>query len=521
MRHILAPVPETPERLPDGQPAPSDDPQDDVPEQIRIRSAKRAHLVESGIAPYPTAVPRTHSLRQVREAWPDVPAGTETGEVVSVAGRVMLMRDSGKLCFATLQDGDGTRLQVMLSLAAVGDDALSRWKAEVDLGDIVSVTGAVGASRRGELSVLGSEWHMAAKALRPLPTLHKELSEETRVRNRYVDLIVRDEARSIVRIKAAVLRALRETFHSRGFVEVETPVLQSVHGGAAARPFRTHVNALDVEMSLRIATELYLKRCIVGGVDKVYEIGRIFRNEGIDSSHSPEFTMLETYEAYGDGATMRALTRELVQAAAAAAGATTIPDGHGGEIDLAGDWPVLSVYEVVSRALGAEVTPDTAGSSLRVHAEDAGVAVKPEWTSGEIVLELYEKLVEHTLREPVFIGGYPAEVRPLARQDPRDPRLAAAWDLVVNGRELAAIYTELTDPVVQRERLTAQSLRAAAGDPEAMELDEDFLRALEHGMPPTGGMGMGVDRLVMLLTGVGVRESILFPLLRPAPASET
>lgn len=487
----------------------------DVPEQMRVRAGKRERLVDAGVTPYPVLVPRTATLAEVRERWPDLEPGTETDDVVSVAARVVFLREAGRLVFATLQEGDGTRLQVMLSEAAVGPQALAAWKSDVDLGDHVSVTGAVGTSRRGELSVFAREWELAAKALRPLPTLHKDLSEEARVRTRYVDLIVRDEAREIVRAKAAVLRSLRETFHQRGFIEVETPVLQSVHGGAAARPFRTHVNALDVEMSLRIATELHLKRCVVGGVDKVYEIGRIFRNEGIDSTHSPEFTMLETYEAYGSGATMRALTRDLVIAAAAATGREVLEDPAGGVIDLTGDWPVLTVHGAVSEAVGDEVTPDTGEAELRRVADRTGVAVKPEWSAGEIVLELYEKLVESTMRQPTFVGGYPAAVRPLARQDPDDPRLAAAWDLVVAGTELANIYTELTDPVVQRERLVAQSVRAAKGDPEAMSLDEDFLRALEYGMPPTGGMGMGVDRLVMLLMGVGIRETILFPLLRP------
>lgn len=489
--------------------------QADLPEQMRVRADKRDRLLTAGVQPYPVGVPRTVTLAEVRERWPDLEPGTETDEVVSVAGRVVFLREAGRLVFATLQEGDGTRLQAMLSEAAVGRERLADWKSDVDLGDHVSVTGVVGASRRGELSVFGREWVLAAKALRPLPTLHKDLSEEARVRTRYVDLIVRDEAREIVRAKAAVLRALRETFHERGFLEVETPVLQAVHGGATARPFRTQVNALGVDMSLRIATELYLKRCIVGGIDKVYEIGRNFRNEGIDSSHSPEFTMLETYEAYGSGATMRELTRDLVTAAAQAVGRQTVDDGAGEPIDLSGPWPVLSVYGTVSAALGDEVTPDTPGARVRATAESAGVAVKPEWSAGDVVLELYEKLVEPTIREPAFVGGYPAEVRPLARQDPDDPRLAAAWDLVVGGTELAALYTELTDPVIQRERLVAQSVRAAKGDPEAMSLDEDFLRALEHGMPPTGGMGMGVDRLVMLLMGVGIRETILFPLLRP------
>lgn len=487
---------------------------DDTPEQVRVRHGKRERLIAEGTSPYPSEVPHTHSLAQVRLGWPDLAPGEESDDVVSVAGRVMYVRDAGRLAFVTLQDGDGTRLQAMLSQGALGAASLAGFKADVDLGDLISVTGRVGASKRGELSVLAESWVLATKALRPLPTLHNDLSEEERVRHRYVDLIVREEARHMVRAKAAVLRALRETFHARGFVEVETPVLQSVHGGAAARPFATHLNAFDQDMTLRIATELYLKRCLVGGLHRVYEIGRVFRNEGVDSTHSPEFTMLESYEAYGTGRSMMTLTRDLVLAAVAEVGAAGLRDARGELIDVSGEWREARVHDLVSHALGEEVTPDTGLPELRRLADGANVALRAEWQVGEVVLELYEKLVEHTLDEPTFVGGYPADVRPLARQDPDDPRLAAAWDLVVAGTELAPMYTELTDPVVQRERLVAQSRRAAAGDPEAMRLDEDFLRALEHGMPPAGGMGLGVDRLVMLLTGTGIRETVLFPLLR-------
>ncbi|MFC5382561.1 lysine--tRNA ligase [Aquipuribacter nitratireducens] len=487
-----------------------------VEEQVAVRRAKRQRILDAGGEAYPVEVPRTHSLAEVAAdpAWAALAAGEESDDVVSVAGRVMFLRGTGKLAFATLQEGD-TRLQVMLSLAEVGADALERWKHDVDLGDQVSVTGRVVSSRRGELSVMAGSWCMAAKALRPLPTLHKELAEDTRVRRRYVDLVVRPEARDVVRTKATVLRSLRETFHRLGYLEVETPVLQLVHGGATARPFHTHLNALDVDMSLRIATELYLKRCIVGGLEKVYEIGRTFRNEGIDSTHSPEFTMLEAYEAYGSYDTMAVLVRELVLDAARATGRTSVPDGHGGEVDLLGEWRTVTVHDAVSEALGESVGVDTDVATLRRHAERTGVELRPGWGAGEVVLELFEKLVEHTLLQPTFVRDYPAEVRPLARPHRDDPRLAEAWDLMVAGAELSPAYSELADPVVQREKLLAQSLLAAGGDPEAMQLDEDFLRALEHGMPPTGGIGLGVDRLVMILLGVGIRETILFPLLRP------
>jgi lysyl-tRNA synthetase class 2 len=363
--------------------------------------------------------------------------------------------------------------------------------------------------------VLADEWRLTAKALRPLPVAHKPLSDETRVRQRYADLIVRPEARVMVRTRAAVLRSLRDTLADLDYLEVETPILQVLHGGAAARPFHTHLNAFDLDMSLRIATELYLKRCIVGGIERVYELGPVFRNEGIDSSHSPEYTLLEAYQAYGDYDTMADLTRRLVLDAAAAAGVDTGRALDGTPIELIGKWRSITVHDAVSEALGESVTPDTSADELRRHADRADVVLRPDWTAGEIVLELYEKLVEHKLHEPTFIKDYPVDVRPLARPHRDDPRLAEAWDLVIGGVEIAPAYSELVDPVEQRRRLVAQSLAAAKGDPEAMELDEDFLRALEYGMPPTGGMGLGVDRLIMMLTGHGIRETILFPLLKP------
>jgi lysyl-tRNA synthetase class 2 len=496
----------------------TDDPGDaaeDLPEQLRVRRAKYDRLHASADTdPFPVSVPRTHHLADVRAAHPDLAAGTETGEKVGVAGRVIFVRNTGKLCFAMLREGEA-ELQVMLSAARVGADRLAAWKADVDLGDIVYVGGEVVASQRGELSVLADEWRMAAKALRPLPVAHKPLSEETRVRQRYLDLIVRPEARQMVRTRGTVLRSLRETFHRRGFVEVETPVLQTVHGGAAARPFHTHLNAFDLDMSLRIATELYLKRCIVGGIEKVYEIGPAFRNEGVDSTHSPEYTLLEAYEAYGDYHTIAELTRELILDAAEASGVTEPVAADGTPIDLSGEWRTLTIHDAVSEAVGEAITPDTAPESLTRHAQRLGVALHPGWDAGEIVLELFEKLVEHTIVQPTFVTDYPVSVRPLARPHRADPRLAEAWDLIIGGLEIAPAYSELVDPVEQRARLVAQSLAAAAGNPEAMALDEDFLRALEYGMPPTGGLGMGVDRLVMLLTGKGIRETILFPLLKP------
>jgi len=490
-------------------------PDDDLPEQLRIRRAKYDRLMSDPAAtPFPVAVARTHSLTEVRAAYPDLAADVETGQPVGITGRVIFVRNGGRLCFAMLREGSA-ELQIMFSLDRVGADSLAAWKADVDLGDLLFVRGEVITSKRGELSVLADAWRITAKALRPLPVAHKPLSEETRVRQRYVDLIVRPEAREMVHTRAEVTRSLRETLHGRGYLEVETPVLQSVHGGATARPFHTHLNAFNLDMSLRIATELYLKRCIVGGIEKVYEIGRTFRNEGVDSTHSPEFTMLEAYEAYGDYNTMAELTRALILDAAVAAGRAVPIAADGTEIELSGEWRSITVHEAVAEALGEPVTPGTDAAELSRHAERLGVALKPDWSAGEIVLELYEKLVEHSLIQPTFVRDYPVEVRPLARPHRDDPRLAEAWDLIIGGVELAPAYSELVDPVEQRRRLAEQSRAAAKGDPEAMQLDEDFLRALEYGMPPTGGMGLGVDRLVMLLTGRGIRETILFPLIKP------
>ncbi len=433
---------------------------------------------------------------------------------------MVFLRTSGKLCFATLADGftaddPGERLQVMVSLAEVGQESLDLWKTDVDLGDFVYVKGRVIASRRGELSVLASEWAIASKALRPLPVLHKELSEETRVRQRYADLIVRPEARDMLRTRSAVMRSIRATLHDEGFLEVETPTLQTIHGGAAARPFRTHLNAFDIDMTLRIALELYLKRVMVGGADRVYEIGRIFRNEGIDSSHSAEFTMLESYAAWGDQFTIAATTQRIIVDAADRALGTRIVPGRTGDVDLDGEWPWMSFYSGLSAALGEEITVETPIERLQAIAAARAIAYKPGTGAGKLAMELFGEIVEHTLVQPTFVCDYPAVAQPLARPHRDDPRLVEAWDLIVDGVERATGFSELIDPVIQRERLTQQSLAAAAGDLEAMQLDEDFLAALELGAPPMGGMGLGIDRLLMLFTGAGIRETILFPLLRP------
>jgi len=512
--HALALVPMSEQQSPQTA---TDDGQADLPEQIRVRRDKRDRLLAEGVQPYPVTVPRSHTLAEIRKTYDtqELEPDTKTGETVSVTGRVIFLRNTGKLCFVRLREGDGTELQVMLSLADVGEASLAEFKSAVDLGDLLAVTGEVVTSRRGELSVQATSWGLAAKTLRPLPNEHNPLSEETRARLRYVDLIVRPEARGMVRTKAAVLKSLRATLDGQGYTEVETPVLQLTNGGAAARPFRTHLNAFDQPMLLRIALELDLKRAMIGGVDRVYEIGRTFRNEGLDSTHAAEFSMLEAYQAYGDYNTMAELARTLVLDAARAVGRTVVPARDGSEIDLEEEWRRLPVLEAVSTAVGEEITTSTSAEELIKIAAAHDVELVPSWGYGEIVLELFEKLVEHTLMQPTYVIDYPASVRPLAKPHREIEGLVEAFDLIINGVELAPAYSELNDPVIQRERLVEQSLLAAAGDPEAMELDEDFLRAMEYGMPPAGGIGMGVDRLVMLLTGKGIRETILFPLLRP------
>jgi len=498
------------------QPEPTTAVTDDLPEQLRVRRAKRDRLIEGGVSPYPATVDRTHSLAEVRAAHPDLEAGQETDDEVGVTGRVVFQRNTGKLCFATLQEGDGTRLQVMLSLAGVGEERLAEWKAVVDLGDHVFVHGKVASSRRGELSVMADRWELAAKSLRPLPVMHKDMSEDTRVRQRYVDLIVRPGAREVVQVRAGVVRALRDSFHRRGFLEVETPMLQVLHGGAAARPFQTHMNAFDLDLYLRIAPELFLKRCVVGGIERVFEINRNFRNEGADSSHSPEFAMLEAYEAYGSYDTIATLTRELVQEAAVAVhGTTLVTLADGSEYELGGAWREITLYGSLSEAVGEQVGPDTPMSRLAALAEKNEVAVPDHFGPGKLAEELFEHLVVPTLYLPTFVRDYPEETSPLTRAHRDTPGLAEKWDLYVRSFELGTGYSELVDPVVQRERFTAQSLLAAKGDVEAMQVDEDFLRAMEYGMPPSGGMGMGLDRLLMAITGLGIRETILFPLVKP------
>ncbi|QRP44958.1 bifunctional lysylphosphatidylglycerol synthetase/lysine--tRNA ligase LysX [Amycolatopsis sp. FDAARGOS 1241] len=487
------------------------------PEQVRVRVAKLDRLRELGIDPYPVGFSREDLLGDVTRKFADLAPDSRTGHRVRVAGRVLALRTLGGLCFARIKDFSG-EVQLMLD-AAVLD--LAGWRTGVDLGDHVGVSGEVVTSRRGELSVLVDEWTVTAKCLHPLPDKRKGLIDpETRVRQRYLDLAVNPESAQMLRLRSTVVRAVRERLHRGDYLEVETPMLQTVHGGANARPFVTHINAYDMRMYLRIAPELYLKRLCVAGVERVFELNRNFRNEGVDATHNPEFTMLEAYQAYADYNSMRDLTRELVQHAAEAAFGEQVvrrhdTGGHVTEYDISGDWPVIPVHEAVSEALGEEIDSGTSVATLRRLCHAAGVPVGEDAGHGDLVLKAHEHLVEGTTVLPTFYTDYPTDVSPLTRRHRGDPLLAERWDLIAFGSEVGTAYTELTDPIEQRRRLETQSLRAASGDVEAMELDEDFLLALEHGMPPTGGLGLGIDRLLMMLSGASIRQTVLFPFVRP------
>jgi len=505
----------------------SDPPDEDVDpaelaevfEQKAVRLAKRERLIaeraDAAGGAYPVSLPITDTIPALRSEYGELEAGAETGVTAAVAGRVVFSRNTGKLCFATLQAGDGSRIQAMVSLAGVGEESLQGWKELVDLGDHVFVRGEVISSRRGELSIMVSDWQIAAKAILPLPNMYSELSEETRVRSRFLDLIVRDQARETVVARAKVNASLRQTFAAHGFIEVETPMLQVQHGGASARPFATRSNAFDADLYLRIAPELFLKRAVVGGIDRVFEINRNFRNEGADSTHSPEFAMLEFYQAYTDYNGVADLTQELIQnAAVAVAGSTVVTWADGTEYDLGGEWDRLSMYDSLSAAAGRPITPATSFDELVALAEAEGIDLPPHPIHGKLVEELWEHFVKPGLIRPTFVMDFPLDTSPLVREHRSVSGVVEKWDLYVRGFELATGYSELVDPVIQRERFVEQAKLAARGDLEAMRIDEEFLRALEHGMPPTGGQGMGIDRLLMAITGLGIRETILFPLVK-------
>jgi lysyl-tRNA synthetase class 2 len=482
------------------------------PEQVRVRLDKLAGLAEQGIDPYPVAYPPSHTVTEAVES----PEGT----TVRIAGRLLRIRDYGGVVFAVVRDWSGD-IQILVVEARVGTDRIRAFAAEFDLGDLVEVAGVIGYSRRGALSLLANEWRMTGKCLHPLPDKWKGLSDpETRVRQRYVDLAINSDARRLLEARSAVVKSLRDSLGGRGFLEVETPILQQVHGGANAAPFLTHINAYNLDLYLRIAPELYLKRLCVAGMEKVFEIGRVFRNEGVDFKHNPEFTILEAYEAHSDYEKMMVLCRELIQTAAIAAYGREIimrpgPDGALVEVDISGEWPVKTMHQAVAEKLGVDVSPETPLTELQRLCDEHEIPYQSTWDAGAVAQEMYEHLVEDYTEFPTFYTNFPTSMSPLTRPHPTIPGVAAKWDLVAWGVELGTAYSELTDPVDQRNRLTEQSMLAAGGDEEAMELDEDFLQALEHAMPPTGGLGMGVDRVVMLITGGSIRETLAFPLAKP------
>lgn len=472
-------------------------------------------LRQSGTNPYPYRFDRSHSLGDIRSEHGALEAGSETDISVDVAGRIMLKRDQGKLIFATLQDRSGD-VQLFVSKAVVGDDAFAAI-AELDLGDWVGVTGTVMTTRKGELSIKVSSLVLLSKAVRPLPDKWHGLTDtDTRYRQRYADLIGNEESRRMFAVRHAVIASFRRTLHERGFIEVETPVLHMEAGGAHARPFLTHHNALDMQLYLRIALELHLKRLIVGGMERVFEIGRVFRNEGISTRHNPEFTMMELYQAFADYTDIMDLTEVLFVNAAVDATGSSVVLIDDVEVDLAQPWRRVRMVDLVSEATGVTVHPSQSRDDLVALAQKHGVKVENHHGPGKIIEEMFEHLCESSLREPTFVTGHPVEISPLAREDRNDPHLTERFELFVGGRELANAYSELNDPVIQRARFEDEQKQKEAGNAEAGTVDEDFLRALEYGMPPTGGLGIGMDRLVMLIGGAAsIRDVILFPTLRP------
>jgi lysyl-tRNA synthetase, class II len=479
------------------------------------RLAKVDALRSQGRDPYPVRFERTHTTAELHAAYGAIDAGAEVDDTVRVAGRLMLIRRQGKLTFATVRDGTGT-VQLFVSNDVLGGFRHAEFD-DLDLGDWVGADGTVMKTKKGELSVKVTAFELLAKALRPLPDKWHGLADvDTRFRQRYVDLIVNEEARRVFEVRVATVDALRSFLEDRGFVEVETPVLHEVIGGATAKPFFTHLNALDLDLTLRIALELHLKRLIVGGYEKVFEIGRVFRNEGLGTRYNPEFTMLEVYQAFADYHDMMDLTEQLVaNAAQAAVGTTRVGEGDAA-VDLTPPWPRQTMLSLIREHTGVDVHPSMPAEKLERICDDLDVPREAGWGPGVLVNEIYEKTVEPNLVGPVIVYDYPREVSPLARTHRDDPCLVERFEVVVLRRELANAFSELTDPVDQRARLEEQAALRARGEEEAMDVDEDYLRALEYGLPPTGGLGMGVDRLVMLLAGVTtIREVILFPQLRP------
>ncbi len=479
------------------------------------RLAKRAALFEAGQNPYPEHSELEDYVADIEAKYAELADGEDTEDVVKIAGRVVAKRGQGKIMFIVVRDATA-EIQLFCRINDMDEAAWSTLKA-LDLGDILGVTGVVVRTQRGQLSVAPKSATLLAKAVRPLPEKFHGLSDkETRYRQRYVDLIANDDVRETFRKRSQILSTFRRFMESDGYMEVETPILQTIQGGATAKPFITHFNALDQECYLRIATELHLKRCIVGGFERVFEIGRIFRNEGMDLTHNPEFTTMEAYRAFSDLEGMKALAQGVIKAANKAIGNPEVIEYQGQTIDLSGEWASRPMTDIVSDVLGKQVTIDTPVEELAAAAREKGLEIKPEWTAGKIIAEIYDELGEDTIVNPTFVCDYPIEVSPLAKRFEDDPRLTHRFELVIAGHEYANAFSELNDPVDQAERFAAQMAEKVGGDDEAMEYDEDYVRALEYGMPPAGGIGIGIDRVVMLLTNqASIRDVLLFPHMKP------
>lgn len=479
------------------------------------RLAKRAALFEAGQNPYPEHSELEDYVADIEAKYAELADGEDTEDVVKIAGRVVAKRGQGKIMFIVVRDATA-EIQLFCRINDMDEAAWNTLKA-LDLGDILGVTGVVVRTQRGQLSVAPKSATLLSKAVRPLPEKFHGLSDkETRYRRRYVDLIANDDVRETFRKRSQILSTFRRFMESDGYMEVETPILQTIQGGATAKPFIAHFNALDQECYLRIATELHLKRCIVGGFERVFEIGRIFRNEGMDLTHNPEFTTMEAYRAFSDLEGMKVLAQGVIKAANKAIGNPEVIEYQGQTIDLSGEWASRPMTDIVSDVLGKQVTIDTPVEELAAAAREKGLEIKPEWTAGKIIAEIYDELGENTIVNPTFVCDYPIEVSPLAKRFEDDPRLTHRFELVIAGHEYANAFSELNDPVDQAERFAAQMAEKAGGDDEAMEYDEDYVRALEYGMPPAGGIGIGIDRVVMLLTNqASIRDVLLFPHMKP------
>jgi lysyl-tRNA synthetase, class II len=505
--------------MPDQPDQPADESGDEPADSTRdiraLRLAKVARLRETGQNPYPYRFDRDHSLAEIRDEFGHLEPGAETETRVQVAGRLLLKRDQGRLSFGNLRDSTGD-IQLFVAKGAIGDEAFAAFN-DLDRGDWIGVVGTVMTTKKGELSVKLEHFELLSKALRPLPDKWKGLSDvDTRYRQRYVDLIVNDDARKVFAVRHAAVEAIRSHLKEQSFVEVETPILNLQQGGATARPFVTHYNALDLDTYLRIALELPLKRLVAGGIERVFEIGRVFRNEGLDTRHNTEFTMLEVYQALADYTDMMTLTENLVEAAALHANGSTKVSLRGREVDLAPPWPRVTMSDLIRDVVGVDMHPSMDVAEARRVVDGLELSYDAKWGAGKLTAEVYDELVEPKVIEPTIVIDHPREVSPLAKPHRGDPSLVERFEVIVDGRELANAYSELNDPVEQLARFREEARAKAAGDPEAADVDLDYIRALEYGMPPAGGMGMGIDRLVMLLAGVeSIREVILFPMLRP------